>query len=107
MTHTAAQVTAEIYKPETKRHPTYAQVFAEVYKNDSSPDLNTVRGELNAIRREKLQASESEARSLSAELFLTLIPDLIRSARKTTRQNQKKVTMENKLLGERILGLED
>ena len=107
MTHTAAQVTVEVYKPETNRHPTYSQVFAEVYKSDPIPELDTVRAELDAIRREKLEASESEARSFGAELFLALIPDLIRSAHKITSQNQKKVTMENKLLGERILGLED
>lgn len=105
--HTAEQVTAETYKPETNRHPTYVQVIAEVYKSDADPDIDTVRAELTAIRQEKANAAEAEARSFSAELFLALIPDLIRSAQKITRRNQKTITIENKLLGERILGLED
>jgi hypothetical protein len=105
--HTAEQVTAETYKPETNRHPTYVQVFNEVYKSDASPELSVVEAELTAIRQEKANAAGAEARSFSGDLFLALIPDLIRSAQKITRRNQKKVTMENKLLGERILGLED
>jgi hypothetical protein len=105
--HTVEQVTAETYKPETNRHSMYVQVIAEVYKTDAGPDIDAVRAELAAIRSEKAEAQTKDDRAFASELFLALVPDLIRTAKKITRRNQKKVTMKNKLLGERILGLED
>jgi hypothetical protein len=104
---TAEEVIAETYKPETNHHPTVEQVTTEVWQADEGPDYKQVEAELAAIRREQAATRERDNRLLGAELFLTLLPDLIRSAQKITQETQKKVTMDNRLLGERILGLED
>lgn len=105
--HTVEQVTAEAYTPELNRHPTNAAIHAEVYRSDAGPNLAKVAAELAAIRSEKAEAQTKDDRAFASELFLALVPDLIRTAKKITRRNQKKVTMKNKLLGERILNLED
>jgi hypothetical protein len=105
--HTVQQVTAERYLTERKRHPTLRAIMTEVYRSDTGPDLDKLRAELAEIKEQKARAAADDEQNFRTELFRNLVGDLIVQARTITRKSQEQITMENRRLGERILGLED